>query len=151
MEQHTDTKDALPPGLLRRLGAILYDGLLLVAVLFATTALVLPVNDGKAFEPEQSIYPLYLLGVTFLFYGWFWTHGGQTLGMRAWRIRVICESGGNLTWARAWARFIAAILSWSAAGFGFWWIAISRKKNGWHDSMSKTRVVWVASENKASD
>ena len=141
MEQHTDTKDALPPGLLRRFGAILYDGLLLVAVLFATTALVLPVNDGKAFEPEQPIYPLYLLGVTFLFYGWFWTHGGQTLGMRAWRIRVICESGG----------FIAAIISWSAAGFGFWWIAISRKKNGWHDSMSKTRVVWVASENKASD
>ncbi|MEN8260121.1 MAG: RDD family protein, partial [Pseudomonadota bacterium] len=81
-----------PPGFFRRLGAIFYDSLLLLSVLFVATALILPFNEGEAFHSNQHYYPLFLLILSLLFFGWFWTHGGQTLGMRAWKIKVCSDS-----------------------------------------------------------
>lgn len=133
------------PGILRRLGAILYDSLVLCGLLSAATACILPFNGGEAIAPGQWAFPVYLVVVSFLFFGWFWTHGGQTLGMRAWRIRVISQSGAPLTWLQALARFFGAMLSWSAAGIGYWWIAFSEEHNGWHDWLSRSRIVWMDS------
>ena len=61
----------------RRIGAIFYDSLLLTAVLFVATALVLPFNQGVAISADSHIFQLYLLAVSFLYFGWFWTHGGR--------------------------------------------------------------------------
>ncbi|MGH8500437.1 MAG: RDD family protein, partial [Methylococcales bacterium] len=133
------------PGFRRRLGAILYDGLVLSGLLFAATACVLPFNGGQAISPDQWQFPAYLALVSFLFFGWFWTHGGQTLGMRAWKIRVTNLSGEPITWSQALIRFACALLSWSAAGIGYWWIAFSRDHNGWHDLLSRSRIVWMDS------
>jgi uncharacterized RDD family membrane protein YckC len=127
---------------LRRFAAICYDSLLLIAVLFAATAIVLPLNGGKAFSRDQLYYPGYLLAVSFFFFGWFWTHGGQTLGMRAWKIRVLTFDRQPLTWKQALARFCAALLSWGICGLGFLWIVFSREKRAWHDSLSKTGVFF---------
>ena len=46
-----------------------------------------------------------MLGV---YFGWFWSHGGQTVAMKAWRIRVLCVDGGPLTLGRALLRFALA-------------------------------------------
>ncbi|MGR9099899.1 MAG: RDD family protein, partial [Gammaproteobacteria bacterium] len=126
------------PGFCRRLAAIFYDSVLLLAVLFAATALILPFNSGRPFSPGQIFYPLYLVGVSFLFFGWFWTHGGQTLGLRAWRIKVLKENGSPLDWKSAFWRFLWAFLSWTAAGLGFFWIFVDKDRRGWHDRFSKT-------------
>ena len=75
------------------MAAIVYDLFLLTAVLFVATAIALPLNAGAAFTSGQYLYPVYLLAVSFLFFGWFWTHGGQTLGMRAWKIIVLNRLG----------------------------------------------------------
>jgi uncharacterized RDD family membrane protein YckC len=133
------------PGLLRRLGAVLYDSLILGGVWFAATACLLPLNGGEAIAPGQWLFPVYLVLVSYLFFGWFWTHGGQTIGMRAWKIRVVSCSGKALTWRQALIRFGCAILSWSAAGVGYWWIAFSDDRNGWHDLVSGSRIVWMDS------
>ncbi|MEI6068427.1 MAG: RDD family protein, partial [Methylococcaceae bacterium] len=78
------------PGFFRRLAAQLYDIFLLVAVLFVATALLLPFTTGAAVSDQQLIiYRIYLVIISFFFYGWFWTHGGQTLGLRAWKIKVL--------------------------------------------------------------
>ena len=90
--------DYLPthrPGLCRRLGALLYDGILLLGILFLATAILLPFRGGRAFQTDDWGYGIYLLGVVFLFFGWFWTRDGQTLGMRAWKIRLTNHSGKN--------------------------------------------------------
>ncbi|MEQ1531892.1 MAG: RDD family protein, partial [Methylococcales bacterium] len=64
------------PGLLVRLAAILYDLLLLIAIFFVATAILLPFNSGEAAGASQLIYyRLYLIVISFIFYGWFWTHG----------------------------------------------------------------------------
>ncbi len=130
-----------PPGLLRRLGAIFYDSLLLVAVLFFSTAILLPLNRGEAFQPDQLYFPIYLIAVSFLFFGWFWTHGGQTLGMRAWKLKVCSQNRTPIGWPQALLRFTAALLSWSVFGLGFLWIIFNRNKCAWHDWLSNTRIV----------
>ena len=130
-----------PPGFFRRLGAIVYDSLLLLSVLFVATALILPFNDGEAFRSSQYAYPLFLLLVSLLFFGWFWTHGGQTLGMRAWKIKVCSEDSRPIGWTQATARFAAAILSWGICGLGFVWILFDKRNRGWHDILTKTQIV----------
>lgn len=131
-----------PPGFFRRLGAIVYDSLLLFSVLFIGTAVILPFNGGQAFGNTQYYYFFYLLMLSLLFFGWFWTHGGQTLGMRAWKLKVCSASLQPISWNQAALRFVAALLSWGAFGLGFLWIAFEKRKRGWHDLLSKTQVVW---------
>ncbi|MFA6052574.1 MAG: RDD family protein [Methylobacter sp.] len=130
------------PGFLRRLAAILYDLLLLIAVLFVATALLLPLNKGEAFTAQQFFYPLYLLIISFLFYAWFWTHGGQTLGLRAWKIKVLTFDLKPVSWKQALLRFTAAILSWGLFGLGFFWIIVDKNHRSWHDNLSKTALFF---------
>ncbi len=86
----------------RRLGALLYDLVLLLGVLMLANAIiVIPYEVITSHPLYESFLPLtlmrlYLLAVIAGFYIYFWTHGGQTLGMRAWRIRVIGDDGGYL-------------------------------------------------------
>ncbi|MFO1351664.1 MAG: RDD family protein [Gammaproteobacteria bacterium] len=130
-----------PAGLPRRLAALVYDALLVFGLLFAATALLLPFTHGEAIRPGHYEYTFYLVLVCFLFYGWCWTHGGQTLGMQAWKIRAQARDGTAITWTQAGARFCAAILSWLPLGLGYWWMLIDRERLTWHDRMSSTVVV----------
>ena len=123
--------------------AIIYDLFLLIALLFVATAVAMIVNDGKAIEPGQDIYPFYvayLLAISFGFYGWFWTHGGQTLGMKTWKIKLQQMDGKPVTWPLALLRFVTAMLSWAAAGLGFLWSLHDPLKRCWHDIASNTVV-----------
>ena len=138
--------DLEAPGFLRRLGAQFYDALLLLALWFLATALALPFNRGEAFSSSQWFYPLYLLLVSFIFYAWFWTHGGQTLGMRAWKIKVLDSELKAISWQQALTRFLVAMLSWLCLGLGFIWCLIDRQHMTWHDKLSNTRLVWLVSE-----
>ncbi len=134
---------ALPPHLFRRLGAIFYDALLLLGVLFLATALLLPFSGEEAFSPNHPLYSLYLLFTTYLFFCGFWTRGGQTLGMRAWKIKVVDANGKGLNWIQATLRFFAALPSWLFLGLGFIWILFNKERNGWHDLLSNTRIDWA--------
>lgn len=69
-------------------------------------------------------------------YGGFWVRGGQTLGLRSWRLRL---DGGPITWMHAFKHFAGAILSWPPLGLGFLWPIFDREKLAWHDRLSGTR------------
>ncbi|MCK5120905.1 MAG: RDD family protein [Methylococcales bacterium] len=137
------------PGFFRHLAIIIYDALLLLAVLFLATAIALPFNNGEAFTNTEYLFPLYLLTISFLFYGWFWTHGGQTLGMKTWKVRIQTLDNQPLTWTDALKRFLLAIISWGLIGLGFLWKLIDKKNYTWHDHLSKTTLFFV--ENASSD
>lgn len=142
-KRNNDITQSKPPSFFRRMGAIFYDSLLLLGVLFLATALLLPFSDGNAFSPNHPLYSLYLLFAAYLFFAWFWTRGGQTLGMRAWKIKVCSKNGDNLKWGQATIRFLIAIISWGIAGFGFFWILFNKERCAWHDILSKTKIDWA--------
>ncbi len=133
-----------PGGFFRRLAAILYDLLVFAAVLLVATVPYVLIAHGAPTSPGgQTLFRCYVLVVAFLFFGWFWVHGGQSLGMRAWRLRLVSQSGGAVSWKQAVLRFFAAILSWVPAGAGFLWILVDRDRRAWHDRLSGTRVVVI--------
>lgn len=136
----------LTPGFFRRLAAMFYDFFLLLALWFLATALLLPLNGGQAFSSGQIFYPIYLLSVSFGFYGWFWTHGGQTLGLKAWKIKILTLDKQPLNWKQAGIRFVAAILSWAVGGLGFFWLLWDKNGYAWHDYLSKTGVFFQLKE-----
>lgn len=135
-----------PPGLFRRLAVIVYDAFLLIAVLFFATIILLPFQQGNALEPNSWLYKLYLLLVSFLFYAWFWTRGGQTLGLLAWKLRVVSDDGSPISWQQAALRYSSAWLSWGLFGLGLVWMLVNKDRLMWHDLISKTHLVWKQSE-----
>lgn len=130
-----------PAGLWRRLAAAVYDLFLLVGIWIVAVLALLPFNGGEAPAGDSWWFRAYLLFVPCLFFGWFWTHGGQTLGMRAWRFRVVTDARHDLTWPLAGRRFAWALVSWSAAGAGFFWSLVDPQWRTWHDRLSGTRLM----------
>jgi len=128
-------------GLLRRLAAIFYDTLLLLAVLFVAAGIPLLFTGGKPLAPGNPFMTIYLFLVSFFFFGWFWLHGGQTLGMRAWRIRVQTRDGNPITWWQAMLRFLVAFASWGCLGLGFLWSLWDKEKMTWHDRYTESVLV----------
>jgi len=146
-----DMTRAQPPGLLRRLAAILYDTLLVLGLLMLAVALVvIPYEQlsGTPFPNEDTGHRLalqaYLLLVIGVFFSFFWVRGGQTLGMRAWRLRVLRADGQPLDWGDAWRRFGAACLSLAPLGLGLLWCLFDKDGLAWHDRLSGTRLVVLA-------
>jgi uncharacterized RDD family membrane protein YckC len=138
---------ALPgAGVLRRFAAMIYDGLLIVALIFVLTALFLPFTGGEAILASTmpvlaAIYNIARLAVFVGFFGVFWTRRGQTLGMAAWRMRIIKADGSPLTWLDTLKRLGAATISLLPLGLGYFWLWIDRDHLTWHDRWTATRVV----------
>ena len=135
---------AEPATLLRRLGAIIYDTVLAgfsVVIAAAIPAYAFTAVTG-AKVPDVIMILLYA-ALTYGFFGWFWTHGGQTLGMRAWKLRVVTNNGQAINWSQAQSRFLWAIASWGALGVGFLIALFDPEKLTWHDRFSHTRLVRI--------
>ena len=127
-------------GFPRRLGALLYDCLLLVAVLILATAVALIALQGRL-DYTSGWFRLYLLAAMFAFEGGFWTHGGQTLGMRAWKIRLESTDGSPVRWWQALIRFVVAV---GSLGAGLLWALVDRDKQALYDYLARTRLVRIS-------
>jgi len=132
-----------PCGLIRRLAAISYDLLLLVALDFIATAIILVFTGGVAIDSSNPFFKLYLLLIAYWYFAWQWVHGGQTLGMRAWKIRVYSADNGVVSWPIASKRYLLALLSWLFLGAGFLWALFDPGKLAFHDRYSHSRLLVV--------
>ena len=150
-------------GFFKRLLVIIYDGLLLISVAFFSSALLMALFTWLgpdalfiASDPENpkllersdlgrliggTLVSINVLCVSFFFYGWFWTHGGQTLGMKVWNLYLIKPDGKFIDWPTALKRYLAAILSMACLGLGFTWSLLDSRKRTWHDILSNTQIV----------
>ena len=127
----------------RRLAAMFYDALLLFAIVFiAATPLVLIAGGAESPFIKGPVFKLYIYGISFFFFGWFWTHGGQTLGMRSWKLRVVRMDDQPLEWDSALYRYLLATVSLFLFGLGFLWILFDKNNLAWHDQLSKTRIIF---------
>lgn len=120
---------------------MLYDGLVLLAIYICFTVVVLAWRRGTPVPPGTWWFELSLLALSLIFFGYFWTHGGQTLGMRAWKLRLVRANGEPLRWRDALLRWLAAWIALLPAGLGYWWSLIDPLWRCWHDRLSGTRVL----------
>nr|WP_298148194.1 RDD family protein [uncultured Pseudomonas sp.] len=145
--------DFPPAGLIRRLATMFYDTLLCIALLIVVTfiyklilmgfygeAQLRQMSDAGALDGDPILSTLMFFSL-FGFFGKFWTHSGQTLGMQVWGVRVQNADGSAISLWQAALRFLVAIGSWLALGLGFFWILWDKKNRSWHDIYSDSQVV----------
>lgn len=125
----------------RRLASLLYDALLLGAVLFLAGFIVIGLLPDVRAGLPRLIFQLYLLLVAGLYFTWFWRRGGQTLAMKTWRIRLVAADGAGVGPARAWRRYALAVPSLGLCGFGLLWALWDRDRQFLHDRLAGTRLV----------
>ncbi len=126
--------------LLRRFGAIIYDSLLVLALLFLGTIPFVGVRGGDSVAPGDALYQIAMSIIIFVFFVSFWAGYGRTLGMQSWRLKIETNSGNKPGFAQASIRFFAAIVSWLPLGVGFWWQLWDKDGLTWHDRWSGTRL-----------
>jgi uncharacterized RDD family membrane protein YckC len=124
----------------RRFAAIVYDSLLVFALMFLATLPFVAARQGEPVAVGDAAYRLTLLLVVYIFFVGFWTRVGRTLGMQSWGLRLEAEDGGRPGYRQASIRFLSAILSWLPAGLGFWWQLWDKDRLCWHDRLSGTRL-----------
>ncbi len=132
---------AAPAGVVRRLAAWAYDALLVAALAMLLTFALVLARGGEAVPPGNPGYQLGLLALTAVFYTGFWLRGGQTLGMRAWRLRVESQDGGALRPGQALTRFAAGLISSALLGAGLFWQWVDPDRLTLYDRLTRTRVV----------
>lgn len=129
----------------RRFAALIYDGLLLVALLMPYSLIVVLVHGGAVTEASGPLrWWAFRGGALAIMAGYYvlnWTRSGQTLGMRAWRLRVLTEAGRSLQVGRAVARFFWGIAAWAPFGLGVLWLYADPQNLALQDRLSRTRVV----------
>jgi uncharacterized RDD family membrane protein YckC len=126
-------------GLLRQFMAIFYDSLLLFSLLYLATALAYPITNGQ----KSLFFQIYLLAVCLFYFAWPWLHGGQTLGMKAWRIQLQSNKDKPITKQQVLLRFSMAMVSWLALGMGFFWAIFDKQRRTWHDRVSNTYLALI--------
>ena len=169
-------------GTLVRLYCLIYDGLLLIALWMITTALLIPLATPEQAAQQHQValasdtfrqwilFPA-LVTITWLFYGYFWTRAGQTLGMQTWRLKVVRADGHRVRWTDAITRCASAcilpvvcgligqlaygspkaVLLSLLLGFAtnYLWMLWNGRHLAWHDQLSRTVVLRLPPEPKS--
>lgn len=118
-----------------------YDVLVVAAMFMATGYLVLVITGGEAVPAGTGWFRVLLLFVAGCYFCVSWHRGGQTLGMRAWRLRLVSTDGRPVAATTSVVRLAAAIIAWLPAGLGFLWSLGDRHRRTWHDRWTGTRIV----------
>jgi uncharacterized RDD family membrane protein YckC len=137
---------ATPASLWLRLLAAVYDVLPLLALWFVAAVLALALTGGALDVhrlADKALMQTLTLGVTAAYFVVSWMRGGQTIGMRPWRLRVVRSDSTPLDLVHAVLRFGVALLSLAPAGLGFWWALVDAQGRSWHDIAAGTLVVRV--------
>ena len=174
-----------PASFLSLLGCWLYDAMLLCAVwLLAGIIYMIPAQMIVQLDSSQKenlssnafsgpVFYTYLFLVSWFFFAWFWTHGGQTLGLSSWSLRLQTTQGEAINWTRSLLRFLIAGTPWVSALFvyaelkktqileapylysvfligfiGLIWVLIDKKNRSLQDIFSDTCIVKIPRQKK---
>jgi uncharacterized RDD family membrane protein YckC len=160
--------EAAPPSIRRRLAALVYEALILFGIVFVAGLLFGTLTQQRNGLTHRDLLAAWIALVVGLYFVWCWTHGGQTLPMKTWRLRVVASDGSPVNAVRAVVRYFAAwlwflpplalhpllhlslpaTLSAAAAWFALW-AAAARVHAGQqfpHDRLAGTRVIAAANQ-----
>ena len=132
----------------RRAGAMIYDALVVIAIWMIAAAMVVVVID-KPVDSGNPLFQLYLMVPALAYFHFSWSRIGQTLGMRAWRIRL--DPGAQpFTFTRSLKRFFVGLASFVPLGLGFGWALMRSDRRAWPDLASQSRLVIQSAKAQSS-
>jgi len=137
---------------------MLYDTLLVLPLIMLSVAISLGLYGALlkltgGLQDTLSLNPYLVRAIAFLtcigFFSAFWLKSGQTLGMQAWRIKLVRSSDGETaTPGQALLRCGGALLSAACLGLGYLWCLVDRNRRCWHDYLSGTQLILLPKPEK---
>jgi uncharacterized RDD family membrane protein YckC len=124
-----------------RLLALAYDMLPVIAILLVISGLSLWINGGKTIEGSPVMQWLDSLATWLVIGAYFvasWRRGGQTIGMRPWRLRVVAASGAPARAGALWLRYAVAT---ATLGLGLLWALFDSERRALYDIVAGTLFV----------
>lgn len=131
------------PGIRRRLSSLLYESLLLLGV-WAATFMLPHLALGLLFGitlPGPVLF-LHIFVVFGIYFVWYWGHGGQTLAMQTWKLKLVMVDGTQPPLPRLLLRYLIAWPSLLFYGAGLIWALFDRERQFLHDRLAGTRIVF---------
>ena len=125
----------------RRLLSLIYESLILAALLLVGALPVIVLARAWDHATARAMLQIWLLLLCGLYYVWHWVSSGQTLPMKTWRLRLVARDGSPVTVARATLRYVLALASTFMLGLGFVWALIDRDRCFLHDRLAGTRII----------
>jgi uncharacterized RDD family membrane protein YckC len=120
---------------------MLYDSLIMLGLLIIASAVALPFGNMNKVAFQDFWFTLWLLSVCFAYLGGCWRYGGMTVGMRAWRVRIVSSNEQMISWPRCLLRFLVGSVSLAVFGLGIVWALLDQKNRGWHDLAARTVLI----------
>ncbi len=133
-----------PPLVHWRLVALLYDFFPVLGIWFVVVVAAVTLNGGEAIQSNTwagFLELAALIAATGLYATLSWRRGGQTIGMKPWRLYVVLPDGDIAPLKRLWLRYLVGMASFFCAGLGFWWAFFDKERLTWHDRASGTRMI----------
>ena len=135
------TERPAPAGLGRRLFSLLYETLLGAALLMAgALPFVIVAQHGDQIE-LRPLFQFYLLALLGVYLGWQWLHGGQTLPMKTWRLKLVTRDGGPITCKHILKRLLFAFVGTLAFGASYVWALLDADRQFLHDRLAGTMII----------
>lgn len=128
------------PSISRRLASMLYEGLVVFAILLIFFLIPQAVFSGFGLQLSGQLLWAHVLILLMGYFAWFWLHGGQTLPMKTWKLRITDRNGGKVRPMQAVLRYLAAWPSILLFGVGIFWALFDGDKQFLHDRIAGTRI-----------
>ncbi len=118
-------------------------------VMGARTLLGFGPGDDGTVQLDANLVRVVALLTAMAFFGWFWLKNGQTLGMQAWRIKLVAFDGTQPKAGRIVLRCLGAPLSAACLGLGYLWCLFDKNGRYWHDYLSRTELLLLPKRKKS--
>jgi uncharacterized RDD family membrane protein YckC len=132
-----------PAGIGRRLAAMLYEAILMFAIVFFASLVFYGAASGQLGGWSRHVFQAYLFLVLGLYLVWCWTRGGQTLPMKAWKLQLVNADGTRISARQAILRYLLGWGSLLALGAGYAWALFDRDRQFMHDRLLGTRIIRI--------
>jgi uncharacterized RDD family membrane protein YckC len=126
----------------RRIASMLYDSVLIVALLIVMSLPLISFNIQENIILKTTVQVYSYLIIQY-FFVWFWVNSSGTLGMKSWKIKIVDNNGNKITYRKAILRFNIAIISILIFGIGFILSIFRKDRKCLHDIISKTILIKI--------
>lgn len=127
---------------LKHFAAFIYDLFPVVGLFILTSLIVLIIRKGEIVDQHTLWFDLLIFTEMTFYFVYSWKVGGQTLGMRAWKMKIV-SAEGQLTWVQAFIRYFVGIVSTLLLGLGLFWKLFSKDNSSWMDILSRSKTITI--------
>ncbi|MFZ9641881.1 MAG: RDD family protein [Candidatus Methylopumilus sp.] len=129
------------PSLFKRIACLLYESILVFAILFVAGIIYRAIFGDPANIVQQRFFFMYSWLIAGAYFVFCWVKGGQTLAMQTWRVQLTSYDAKPVTLSQALRRYLMATFSLMFFGLGFVWAIFDRESLYLHDRLTGGRLL----------